>query len=86
MEDLGFYKEKVILSTEYSFSSTYIDPTTEKYIKDLSSLILGRALKELKWSQKKSMCYLKWDGDMDVATSKFDKFITEVDMLLTHKG
>ena len=85
MEGSEFYKDNAIEATEFTFTSRYINDTEKKYIKDLSSLILGIALEELKWSQKKNLCCFKWLGDVDVTSEKFMKFRTELDMLLTHR-
>ena len=85
MEGSEFYKSSAIETTEFTFTSRYINDTEKKYIKDLSSLMLGIALEELKWSRKKNLCCLKWLSDVDVTSEKFMKFRTELDMLLTHR-
>ena len=85
MEGSEFYKDNTIETTEFTFTSRYINDTEKKYIKDLSLLILGITLKEFKWSWKKNLCCLKWLSDVDVTSEKFMKFRTELDMLLTHR-
>ena len=86
MEGLEFYKSGVIVTTEFTFTSRYINDKEKEYINELSSSILGIALEEIKWSWKKNLCSFKWLGDVDITSGNFVKFRTELDTLLARKG